>query len=369
MVCAPVVVTMLLVVPGVLSAYGFLDFAILRFSMGCCVLLFISFAWVIFLVVVFGVGAWFITVADLYMIVALCGVPHHKLLGNKLNVDAYTTVRFMCQGLVQALPSALISTAAIDALLVADTRYPASFLVTQVLWASLVLSMSRFAWEVVSLAVLTHRLGAHCFVTAIVDVVHHLPPGKSSRPCEAAAPPDRSLSEVSERGRGSHKSPAGYASLDHGQAPKEIQELSAVQVEQPPGENVAVCQAGAVPAQTAVQLHSRPSVAEGASCCSSCGGRACWPQQYPKFTVVYVWVVSLLVGAFVCVVCSHIIWPWLFVDESYYYSYNRLPAAALWPYSLLGLWGNWRLSGSVKGSLAALGSCDLQYITCNLTTV
>jgi hypothetical protein len=112
-VCTPVVVAMLLVVPGVLSAYGFLDFARMRFSMKCCVLLFFSFAWVVFLVVVFGMGAWFITIADLYMLAALFGVPHHKLLGNKLNVNAYTSLRFMCQGVVQALPSALISTASL----------------------------------------------------------------------------------------------------------------------------------------------------------------------------------------------------------------------------------------------------------------
>jgi hypothetical protein len=157
--------------------------------------------------------------------------------------------------------------------------------------------------------------------------------------------------------------------MDRQAAPQEIQELSAVRVEQPPGENVAACQAGAVPAQAAVQLHSSSSAVEVASCCSSCGGRACWPQQYPKFIVVYVWVVSLLVGAFVCVVCSNIIWPWLFFNGSDYYYYNRLPGASLWPYSLLGLWGNWKLSGSVKGSLAALGSCDLQQITCNFTAV
>jgi hypothetical protein len=389
---APVVVTMLLIVPGVLSAYGFLDFARMRLSMGCCFLLFISFAWVIFLVIVFGIGAWFVVIADFYMLLALCGVPEHKLLGNKLNVGAYTTLRFMCQGVVLALPSALISTAAIDALLVAVTADPDVSVIMQLLWASLLLSMSRFAWEVVSLAVLTHRLQARCFVTAVVDVVHHLQPGQSSRSCVVAAGPGSSLSEVSGRGHDGHKS-QGLAGLDYGQAsadrkgpgmlyeaaqsshavltarkaaPTEIQELSAVRVEQPADENVDVCQAGGVPAQTAVQLRGSLSAAEGASCC---GGRACLPQQYPRFTVVYAWVVVLLVGAFVCVVCSHIIWPWLFVRKSDYSPDNRMPAAALWPYSLLGLWGNWKLSDSFKGSLVALGSCDLWNVTCNLTAV
>jgi hypothetical protein len=140
--CAPVAVTMVLSMPSVLSAYGFLDFVRVRFSMGCCVLLFFSFAWVVFLMIVCGVGCWFIVLADMYMLVALCGVPERKLLGNKLNVITYTTLRFMCQGVVHALPSALISTSILDALLVAEVRN--SYL-TQLLWASLLLSMSRFA--------------------------------------------------------------------------------------------------------------------------------------------------------------------------------------------------------------------------------
>jgi hypothetical protein len=82
---------------------------------------------------------------------------------------------------------------------------------------------------------------------------------------------------------------------------------------------------------------------------------------------VYVWVVSLLAGAFVCVVCSDFIRPWLVFDMSESGSLEPLPAESVRPYSLLGLWGNWKLSGSIKGSLKALGSCDLWDITCNLT--
>jgi hypothetical protein len=396
MVCAPCVVTMLLIVPSVMSSYGFLDFARMRYSIGCCFLLFFSFAWVVFLGLVSGVGVWFVVIADLYMLAALWGVPHQKLLGNKLDVGAYTTLRFLCQGVVHALPSALISTAAIDALLpVAVTPGPGCSFIMQLLWASLLLSMSRFAWEVISLAVLTHRLRAHCFVTAIVDVVHHLQPEQPRRYCEGTAPPglNRPLSVVSERGLDGHEAQAGLASPDLGHAlgrqqgpsgtrqqaksvltdrkaaPVEIQEMPAGQVEQPAGEIVAVGPAGAVPAQTAVQLHSSPSGTEGASSCRSCGGWACWPQKYPKFTVVYVWVLVLLVGAFVSVVCSHIIWPWLYVRKLDYILYKNLPAAAVQPYSLQGLWVNWKLSGSMKGSVAALGSCDVRDITCNLTAI
>jgi hypothetical protein len=121
--------------------------------------------------------------------------------------------------------------------------------------------------------------------------------------------------------------------------------------------------------RTVAQLQSNAAAGEGTSCCSSCGGRACWPQQYPRFTVVYVWVVLLLVGAFVCVVCSHIIWPWLFLDplDSSAVSNDSFTAAVLRPYSLLGLWGNWRVPGSAKAILTALGRCSLSGITCNLT--
>lgn len=78
--------------------------------------------------------------------------------------------------------------------------------------------------------------------------------------------------------------------------------------------------------------------------------------------MVYVWVVSLLVGLSLCVLCSHIIWPWLFDAH--------LPAdlrVRHWSVSLLGLWGNWWVSDSVKGSLAVLHACDVHGITCNLS--
>lgn len=391
-VCAPFLVTMLLIAPSVLSAYGLLDFARMRISMKWCFLLFFSFAWVVLLGIVFGVGAWFVVIADLYMLIELWGLPKRKLLGNKLNVNAYTTLRLMCQGLVHALPSALICTAIIDALLV--TTYN-----VHVVWASLLLSMSRFAWEVFSLAMLTHRLGASCFISAIVDVVHHLQPGQSKVPCEASALPCTPLSEVSVRGHDGHNVQAGLASPGVGHAsgqregpsviahvaqgrnatPTEIDEMPSMQAEEPAASGVADGQALAASTQTAVHLHNTASAFEGTSCCSTWGERASWPQQYPRFTVVHVWVVSLLVGAFVCVACSHIIWPygdaWVYVglgrrvDTSYLYSvgYKRLPAASVRPYSLLGLWGNWSLSASEKGSVAALGSCGVRDITCNLT--
>jgi hypothetical protein len=363
---APAGVTMLLIVPGVLSAYGVLDFARVRFSLGCCVLLFFSFAWVLLLLIVGVVGGWFIVMADMYMLVALCGVPHHKLLGNKLNMGAYTTLRFMCQGLLQALPSALISTAAIDVLLVTDAhpRSPFGQHVKIVYWASLLLSMSRFAWEVFSLAALTHKMRAPCFVTAIVDLVHHLQPQQASDSCD--------------RPHDSHSAQAGLASLLPVETPASggpqaaltgskgaPSEQAAPYVPAEPAAEGAA--AGPVSMQAAVQMHGSSSAVEGVSCCSSWGGRACWPQQYPKFTVVYVWVVAVLAGAFVCVVCSHFIWPWLVLDMLESDSFEPLPAESVRPYSLLGLWGNWKLSGSVKGSLKALGGCDLQYITCNLT--
>ena len=411
LVCAPFVVTMLLIAPSVLSAYGLLDFARMRFSMRWCILLFFSFAWVLFLGIVFGVGAWFVVIADLCMLlVALWFFPERKLLGNKLNVNAYTTLRLMCQGLVQALPSALICTAIIDALLVTkaynvEDGYGTPIM--PVVWASLLLSMSRFAGEVFSLAMLTHRLGASCFISAIVDVVHHLQPGQSSNPCDVGAPPGSPLLAVSERGHDGHSVQAGLASPDLGQtsgyregpssvdeaAPgaqavladsnatpathTEFQEVPGMQEERPATSGVVVGQTVVASTQAAAQPHSTSSADEGASCCSSWGERAC-ALQYPRFTVVYVWVVSLLAGAFVCVACSHIIWPygdvWMHVavdnprsPDYYYYYYKRLPAASVRPYSLLGLWGNWRLSASEKGSVAALGSCGVRDITCNLT--
>jgi hypothetical protein len=358
--CAPAGLTMLLAVPSVLSAYGAVHLSRVRFSVGCCALLFLSFAWVPFLVLVGVVGGWLIIVADMYMLVALCGVPEHRLMGNKVNMGAYTTLRFMCQGLIQALPFALISTAAIDATLAARPSAFGRFArhANNVLWASLLLSLSRFAWEVLSLAALTYRLQAPCFVTAIVDVVHHLQPQPASSSCGVAAPPG---SPCPEGLHDAHPEQAGVANLISGrplcsstQATPGAQ--AALTCMPAGGAGPAADQAGAEPTQTVVQLHSSSSGVEGLSCCSSWG--TCWPQQYPRFTVVYVWVVSLLVVCFVCVVCSHIIRPWLFLDAQ--------TAAALQPYSLLGLWGNWRLSGSVRGSLAAVGSCHLWEITCSL---
>jgi hypothetical protein len=156
----------------------------------------------------------------------------------------------------------------------------------------------------------------------------------------------------------------------HKATPTEIQEVTAVRVEQPAAEVAAVDQALVTPMHTAVQSYSMKSAAEGASQ----GGEVCSaqrrPQQYPRFTVVYVWVVTVLVGAFVCVVCSNIIWPWLFFDPAEYPAeYGLFASASIRSYSLLDVWGTWKLSSSVKGSLVALGSCDLWRVTCNLTAV
>jgi hypothetical protein len=391
-------VAMLLSMPTVLSAYGFLDFARVRLSPGACVLLFVSCAWVMFLFMVVVVGVWFTVWAYVFMIVALFGVPEHKLPGNKLNVCAYTTMRFMCQGLVAALPYALISSAAINALLVTDA---CDSTCKALLWASLLLSLSRFAAEVFCLAVLTHRLRARCFVTAIVDIIHHLQPHQAGTPGGSAAPPSRALS------RRVHDSPSGpcmqvaepamldlvklepglaahrhggpninaQAQVAPGAAAGDVLKAPIMDAEQSATQGGgSTHQAGGVSMQLAAQQHSS-SVADEHSCCSSSwAGQAGWPQQYPKFTVVYVWVVSLLVAVFVCVVCSQFIWPWLFVVDSGYNSYTlTVTYSSLLvsprPYSLLDLWSNWRLSGSVKGSLAALGWCDWGDVTCNLTAV
>jgi hypothetical protein len=139
--------------------------------LGCFALVFSTGACGIFVGLFFFVGVWYILVADFYMLLAVVGVPAKFMPGNRLNLPAYTAVRYLCEGLLEALPSALVSTAALDQqVLSQETNY----MQLGVFWLSLIFSMLRIARELYKLAQLTHELDACCFSTAIPDMIYHV---------------------------------------------------------------------------------------------------------------------------------------------------------------------------------------------------
>jgi hypothetical protein len=324
----------LLTLPPTLAAYGVFDYQRLQFSWGCCTLVFFTGAFGIFVCLFFFVGLWYILVADVYMLLAVMGVPARLLQGNRLNLSAYTTVRYLCEGILEALPSALISTAVLNQQLLYEQK---EYTQLGVFWLSLVFSMLRIARELYKLAQLTHELDACCFLTAILDMIYHVQPqqgagaapvqgggapgtakqgpantnsthapvstgGNSGGSAVVTAPqPDTGMTRDST-GVGRESSLAGSGLL--GSSP--ITECESQQ-SKPSGSGAAAASADTVAGEEGGVLPGSSTSKQRHGCCWRC--QSC--TEYPTVLAVYVYCLLGCIMVYLLLVCSDVVYPWL----------------------------------------------------------
>ena len=392
----------LLTLPPTLAAYGIFDYQRLQFSWGCCTLVFFTNAFWIFIGLFFFVGAWYIMVADCYMLLAVVGVPARLLQGNRLNLPAYTTVRYLCEGIVEALPSALISTAALNQQLLSQNT---DYMQLGVFWMSLIFSMLRIARELYKLACLTHDLDACCFSTAILDMIYHVQPQQGAGPAAAHA-------NVSAQGQSGGPDQEGPSSSHSTKAPvsfygpvvsppqpdtgmtrdstrvtSEVGLISAGSLGAPQG--IFVLQdfegSGFEAAAAADGLAAGAGGAEGAvpgsstskqrrSCCWRC--QSC--TEYPTVLAVYVYCCLACIMVYLLLVCSDVAYPWLLAANPHpefgcqYDSYGKVVFCGdRWHHTLPPFSEQYNLlmmitsvPGLSKGSNAT-AECVLPSLTCD----
>ena len=317
----------LLTLPPTLAAYGIFNYQRLKFSCGCCMMVFLTGAAGVFVGLFFFVGVWYILVADFYMLLAVVGVPAKLLQGNRLNMPAYTTVRYLCEGIIEALPSALISTAALNQQLLSQET---NVMQLGVFWMSLIFSMLRIARELYKLACLTHDLDACCFSTAILDMIYHVQPQQGA----GAAPAQGQLSGSPSR-KGSISSHSAVAAST--QAPASGPVCGpAVTAPQPdtgmtrdsavvnPGDGltgdgssagVDVSQQSASSCSEAAAAVDAPAAAPVSSTSNWQWDGCCWRCQscteYPTVLAVYVYCWLGCIMVYLLLVCTDVAYPWL----------------------------------------------------------
>jgi hypothetical protein len=316
----------LLTLPPTLAAYGVFDYQRLQFSWGCCTLVFFTGAFGIFVCLFFFVGLWYIMVADVYMLLAVVGVPARLLQGNRLNLPAYTTVRYLCEGILEALPSALISTAVLNQQLLYEEK---KYTQLGVFWLSLIFSMLRIARELYKLAQLTHELDACCFSTAILDMIYHVQPQQG-----AGAAAVRGSGGAGKAKQG----PADTNSKDALVLTGDSGGGSAVVTAPHPDTGMTRDSMGVGPASSSAgagllasvskSQQSGPSasgaagVQAGDSTVTSNGrcGYCCWRcrscTEYPTVLAVYVYCCLGCIMVYLLLVCSDVTYPWLLASYS-----------------------------------------------------
>jgi hypothetical protein len=314
----------LLTLPPTLAAYGIFDYQRLQFSWGCCTLVFFTGAFVIFLAMFFFVGAWYILIADCYMLLAVVGVPAKLLQGNRLNLPAYTTVRYLCEGIVEALPSALISTAALNQQLLSQNT---DYMQLGVFWMSLIFSMLRIARELYKLACLTHDLDACCFSTAILDMIYHVQPQQggavpgqgqlsggpgykgplSSHSTKAPGLPRGTVVSAPQPDSGMTRDSIGvtpgFTKAGSPVGAFVLQDIEYSGFEAAATEDAFA--AGGVDAERAVLGSSTSKQSRG--CCWRC--QSC--TEYPTVLAVYVYCCLACIMVYLLLVCSDVAYPWL----------------------------------------------------------
>jgi hypothetical protein len=393
----------LLTLPPTLAAYGVFDYQRLQFSWGCFALALFTGALGIFVGVFFFVGLWYILAADVYMLLAVVGVPARLLRGNQLNLPAYTTVRYLCEGILEALPAALISTAALNSQLLSE---PATFRQLGVFWMSLLFSMLRITRELYKLACLTHDLGARCFSTAILDIIYHVQPQHGA----GAAPAHVVQGQLGGGGAGTAKQrpantngkqapvPTAGTSVDSavvtaplpdtgmtrdttkgdpGSASAGAGLFASASMAQHSGSMVPSAAAVATAADTAAGVDGDDGLQPSSSTSKQrCG--CCWRfrncTEYPTVLAVYVYCCLGCLLVYLVLVCSDVAYPWLLAADkrtvyvcspasrngrevcSSYYTYTLPPFRE--QYSLLMMIEAWS-----KGSNAAY-DCVLPSLIC-----
>jgi hypothetical protein len=380
----------LLTLPPTLAAYGVFDYQRLQFSWGCCTLVFFTGAFGIFVGLFFFVGAWYIVVADCYMLLAVVGVPAKLLPGNRLNLPAYSTVRYLCEGIVEALPSALISTAALNQQLLSQNT---DYRQLGVFWMSLILSMLRIARELYKLACLTHDLDACCFSTAILDMIYHVQPQQGA----GAAPAQGQLSGGPGKKGPSSSHGTQAPALTRGHvvtAPRPDSGMTRDSAEVTPGLDLTSAgspagifvfqQSGSSGCEAAAAADALAADAEGTvpdnstskqrrNCCWRC--QSC--TEYPTVLAVYVYCCLGCIMVYLLLVCSDVAYPWLLSaekhPEQYCYNdasgmqvcsswWNHTPPAFSEQYNLVMMIGHVQGLSNITDATAG---CVLPSLTCD----
>jgi hypothetical protein len=339
----------LLTLPPTLAAYGVFDYQRLQFSWGCCTLVFFTGAFGIFVCLFFFVGLWYILVADVYMLLAVMGVPARLLQGNRLNLSAYTTVRYLCEGILEALPSALISTAVLNQQLLYEQQ---EYTQLGVFWLSLIFSMLRIARELYKLAQLTHELDACCFSTAILDMICHVQPQQGAGAAPVQGGGGAGKAQHGHTNTNSTNAPVLTGGSGGGSAvvtaPQPDTGMTRDSIGVSPGSSTAGAAllasalksqqsgpsaseaAGAAGAGTAATVAGvQGGVEAGDSTVTSNGrcGCCCWRCQsctgYPTVLAVYVYCCLGCIMVYLLLVCSDVAYPWLALPP-YSKEYNLL---------------------------------------------
>ena len=258
------------------------------------------------------------------MLLAVVGVPAKFMPGNRLNLPAYTAVRYLCEGLLEALPSALVSTAALDQqVLSQETNY----MQLGVFWLSLMFSMLRIARELYKLPCPTHDLDACCFSTAILDMIYHVQQPQQG----AGASAQGQLPGNASRGLGNSSSKPAPASMCRPiiAAPQHTGMTGDSAVTPSVSLAVADSSAGASGSPQIRSVSSDAAVAADtsvagvvsaggllpASSNSKDSGGCCWSCQsctdYPSVLAVYVYCCLGCLVVYLLLVCSDVAYPWL----------------------------------------------------------
>jgi hypothetical protein len=285
------------------------------------------------------------------MLLAVVGVPAKLLQGNRLNLPAYTTVRYLCEGIVEALPSALISTAALNQQLLSQNT---DYMQLGAFWMSLIFSMLRIARELYKLACLTHDLDACCFSTAILDMIYHVQPQQGGGAVPAQGQLFGGLGKKGPLSSDSIKAPVlpsgavvtppqqdsgmtrdsmgvtpGFASAG---SPAGVFVLQ--QIESSGFEAAAAADALAGGAEGAMPGSRNSKQSRG--CCWRC--KSC--TEYPTVLAVYVYCCLACIMVYLLLVCSDVAYPWLLSAQPHmgfdchYDAYGRQVCGDRWKHTL-----------------------------------
>ena len=162
---------LMLSMPAVFAAWGVFDIIHLRRAKSSAShpilrMFMLAAAWLL-LAVVFLPVSWAVLLLDLAMLGYLLGLHIPASLAARVDLQAYASLRFVGEGILEAVPSALYATAVINEQLILDGKIDK--VAVALFMLSLLSSMGRIASEVARLAAATRALGSWFFMAAVVD--------------------------------------------------------------------------------------------------------------------------------------------------------------------------------------------------------
>ena len=162
---------LMLSMPAVFAAWGIFDIIHLRKAKSSAShpilrMFMLAAAWLL-LALVFLPVSWVVLFLDLAMLGYLLGLHIPASLAARVDLQAYASLRFVGEGILEAVPSALYATAVINEQLILDGKIDK--VAVALFMLSLLSSMGRIASEVARLAAATRALGSWFFMAAVVD--------------------------------------------------------------------------------------------------------------------------------------------------------------------------------------------------------